>query len=141
MNFLPSHLPPARHATCIAFLESIKGPDFLFIYAVWFLLIRIILGILRKGEQDTPQATLGALVLFEGLGFFRIWDGSNHGMHKWELLIVEMLIGGFLMVVRLDQLPSGGGGTGGSCSSSSCSSGGGGGCGGGGGGCGGCGGS
>jgi hypothetical protein len=123
---------------------GINGPSFLVLYFIWFLLTRLTVALLRARGHDTFQTTLAGLVAFEGLGLARIYDGSRHGMHNWDFLIVGMVVGGFLFLVR----PTAGnsGGLGGndsssswsSCSSSSSSSGGGG-CGGGSS-CGGCGG-
>jgi len=126
------------------FLHTVKGPDFLFLFILWFLILRVTVGILRNRGYDNPLTTFLGVGLFEALAIARIVVGSAHGMHKWDFLLTMMVIGGFLFFIRLDQINyTGTGGSGSSCSSSSSSSscsGGGGGCGGGGG-YGGCGGS
>ncbi len=123
------------------FLPTIKGPDFLFLYALWFAALFVAVLMLRSAGHDTPLVSGVGLALFEGLGVARYLVGSAQGMHRWEYLGVMMLVGGSCFVLRVESF-KGSGGSGGSCgggSISSCS--GGGGCGGGGGGCGGCGGS
>ena len=121
------------------FLHTMKGPDFLVLYGGWFVITFGIVLVLRRQDHDNVMTTLAGLACFIGLGLARLIDGSAHGMHKWNLLIAMMIIGGFCFVIRLEQ--SSGGSSDGSSWWSSCSTGGG--CGGGGcggGGCGGCGG-
>ena len=123
-------------------LDTMKGPDFLKLYFVWFLATWIGVLMLRKHGFDTPSTTIVGVVLFEALGVGRYLLGSAHGMHNWLFLFLMMGGGMFFFVLRAHHFDQSGGGgwsgcsSGGGCGSSSC---GGGGCGGGG--CGGCGGS
>ena len=130
------------------FASSLKGPQFL----GYYLVLLIVLGLLRGALED-DLARFAPLLLFEGVGVWRIVEGMANGMHRFTYLQILMLFGGFLLVVNATSFPSAyranrgrySGSSRSSCSSgSSCSSSsgsGGGGCGGGGGGCGGCGGS
>jgi uncharacterized membrane protein YgcG len=144
MNALASPLPPVATGTGLfALTEGINGPSFLIFFIIWLIGLRVALTVLRSKGHDYPFTTLACLGLFEGVGVFRIVDGHAHGLHRWGLLVVLMVIGGLLMFLRAEHFNQSGRGDGGSCGSttSSCSSSsGGGGCGGGGGGCGGCGG-
>src|SRR5262249_48792559 len=121
------------------FLQSMKGPDFLFLYAVWFVITFGSVLLLRWRGYDNTLVTLTGLGLFAGLGLARYLVGSFYGMHKWSFLFLVMFIRALCFLIRLQQ--NGRGSSDGSSWWSSCSSGGG--CGGGGcggGGCGGCGG-
>jgi uncharacterized membrane protein YgcG len=122
-----------------AFLHTMKGPQFLIVYVLWFWLLFGALWILRRRGFERPFVDFIAALLFIGLGVARIIIGSAYGLHKFELLILLMIVGTIFLSSRLDR--TGGGKSGSSNWWSSCSSGGGcgsGGCGGGG--CGGCGG-
>ena len=113
------------------------GPEFLFLYIVWFLTTWLGMLIIRHRVADTWATTLTGLVCFEAVGVARYIIGSAQGMHKWEFLFLIMGVGALFFVVRAENFSNG---SGGSWTSSGC---GGGGCGGGGcggGGCGGCGG-
>lgn len=138
MNPQPVILAQAGHNP-LSFLHTMRGPDFLVLFAVWFLITFCGVWLFRCRDRDTPVTTLLGLACFEALGIARIMDGSAHGMHNWAFLILMMIIGGLIFFLRAEHFQNDG--SNGSCSggSSSCSSGGG--CGGGGGGCGGCGGS
>lgn len=122
------------------FFHRVKGPEFLIGYGIWFALLFGISRCWRKDGGPHPVASGACWLLFVVVGVIRIYVGSTHGMHKWELLILMMILGSMLFFARFDNTggSSGSSSTWGSCSGSSCSSGGG--CGGGGGGCGGCGG-
>ena len=139
--FSPALLAAASNASDpLRFLHTMRGPDFLVLYAVWFVILFAAVLILRHTGFDNGFTTLGGLTLFLGLGIARIAVGTAHGMHNWSYLIMMMIFGAIFFLARLEQVS-------GSDSSSnswwsSCSTGGGcgsGGCGGGG--CGGCGGS
>ena len=144
MNFPPAILAQAGGGV-FNFLHTLRGPDFLLLFWVWFLVTFGGTLLLRWRGRDTPLTTILGLLCFEALGVARMIDGSAHGLHKWEFLILMMVIGGICFFIRANNFQFGGGN--GSCSggswwsSGSSCSGGGGGCGGGGGGCGGCGGS
>lgn len=135
----------------LAFLHTMRGPDFLLLFAVWFVVTFCGVLLFRWGGHDTPINTLSGFLAYELLGAVRIIDGSAHGMHRWGFLILMMIVGGLVFFIRAkrfnnsgDNCSSGGwwsGGGWGGGSSCSGGGGGGGGCGGGGGGCGGCGGS
>lgn len=127
------------------FLYTMKGPDFLLLYFIVFVFLRVFVALARaqEGFAELAAPVIGCLV-YEIFGAVRMVVGSAHGLHKWDFLILMMVIGGPLFFVRFDNIGGGASGTGGGgwfgCGSS-C--GGGGGCGGGGcggGGCGGCGG-
>jgi uncharacterized membrane protein YgcG len=124
------------------FLHTMRGPDFLLLYFIWFIVTFGTVLLFRWRGKDTPLVTLGGLACYELLGLVRIIVGSMHGMQKWDFLILMMVIGGVIFLIRASFNQSNG--DGGSWWSSNCSSGsscgGGGGCGSGGG-CGGCGGS
>lgn len=124
------------------FLHTMRGPDFLLLYAVWFLVTFGSVLLFRWRGHDTPLTTAIGLAVYELLGVVRIISGSAHGMHKWEFLIAMMFVGAIIFLIRVEFNQSNG--SGGSWWSRNCSSGsscgGGGGCCGGGG-CGGCGGS
>ena len=133
------------------FLHTLRGPDFLLLFWVWFLVTFCSVLLWRWRVADSPLVSLIGLLGFEALGVARMIDGSAHGLHKWGFLILMMVAGGIAFFIRAKHFKTGGGDgncSGGSWWSSGCSSGssgcgssGGGGCGGGGGGCGGCGGS
>lgn len=143
MNFaLCAVLFAAAGGGAFDFLHTMRGPEFLFVYAFWFAAVFVVVLALRKMGHDTPIVSGLGLVAFELLGVTRYLVGSAHGMHRWDMLWMMMFVGGCCFVFRAESF-NGSGRSGGSCgggfSISSCS--GGGGCGGGGGGCGGCGGS
>jgi hypothetical protein len=115
------------------FLGTMKGPEFLVLYFVWFLLLFGAVFLLRRWGFDTPWTTRIGVLLFEALGIARFVIGSAQGMHMWAIMFTMMALGPFAFWVRGGD--SNGGGfhfdVGGGCGSD-------GGCGGGG--CGGCGG-
>src|SRR5256885_17097414 len=89
-------------------LDTMKGPDFLTLYLVWFLAIWIGVLILRKHGFDTPSTTIAGVVLFEALGAVRYVVGSAHGMHNWLFLGLMMGGGVFFFVLRAHYfVPSG----------------------------------
>ena len=121
----------------MSFLHTMKGPDFLALYAGWFLITWTGMFVYRHRVADTWLATLTGMGLFDGLGLARYVAGKAHGMHRWEFLVVMMALGSLFFLLRASNFSNGS-----SSGWSSCGGGGGGGgCGGGGGGCGGCGGS
>ena len=134
MNFRAAHILAAAGDGAFSFLTTLKGPEFLALFAGWFVLTFLTVLVLRWRGYDTPFTTIIGLICFELLGVARIVDGSAHGMHKWDLLILMMVVGGFGFFIRVKNFNRSDGSRGSSWSS--CS----GGCGGGGG-CGGCGGS
>jgi hypothetical protein len=133
------------------FLHTMKGPDFLGLFFVWFLVTFLTVVTLRAAGYDDYRVTAAGLACFEALGVARIVVGSFHGMGKWGFLIAMMGIGALCFFIRAKHFEGtgggsgdgGGGDTGGtwwSSDSGGSGSSGGGGCGGGGSGCGGCGG-
>ena len=116
----------------LAIFNFINGPDFLVCYVVWFLVTWIGMLICRSKGHDTPMTTAIGLALFELVGLFRMWEGTAHGMHKWNGLVTMMTFGAFFFILRASSSGDGsdGGGFWSSCSGSS-GCGGGGGCGGG----------
>ncbi|HEY5704112.1 MAG TPA: hypothetical protein VIS96_00895 [Terrimicrobiaceae bacterium] len=114
------------------FLGTMKGPEFVALYVVWFLLLFGAVLLLRRWGFDTRVTTLTGFVLFEGLGVARYLIGSANGMQNWGFMAPMMIVGGVMFFTR------GSSSNGGALSSDS-----GGGCGSdggcGGGGCGGCG--
>jgi uncharacterized membrane protein YgcG len=118
------------------FLETMRGPDFLVLYLVWFALTWIGMLVVRHRLSNTMWTSLGGLLVFEGLGAARYLVGEAHGMHNWDFLFMMMGIGALFFVMRAQKSGSDGGSGIGGCGGGGC---GGGGCGGGG--CGGCGGS
>ena len=147
MNPHPVILAQTADQGILGFLHTMRGPDFLLLFGVWFLVTFGGVLLFRWRGQDTPFTTITGLAGYELLGIVRIIDGSAHGMHNWGFLILMMIIGGIIFLIRAEHFENtGNDGSGGSWwnsnssgGSSGCSSGGGG-CGGGGGGCGGCGG-
>ena len=136
---------PVVNGGVLAFLHTMKGPDFLAVFFVWFGIVLGLVLMLRRRGFDNPATSILGLLFFEGLGVARIIIGSAHGQKNWDYLILMMILGSLFFIIRARHFEHSKDGRGGSssCSSvSSCSSGGGGGggCGGGGGGCGGCGG-
>ncbi|HEV2693754.1 MAG TPA: hypothetical protein VG347_12755 [Verrucomicrobiae bacterium] len=138
MNPPPAILAQVDHGA-FSFLHTMRGPDFLLLFGVWFAVTFGWVLWRRCNDADTPATTLIGLVCFEGLGVVRIIDGSAHGLHNWFYLLLMMFFGGIAFFMRAEHFQNRNGNTSSCSSGSSCS--GGGGCGGGGGGCGGCGGS
>ncbi|HAB14830.1 MAG TPA: hypothetical protein PLX89_09850 [Verrucomicrobiota bacterium] len=125
-----------------SFLYSVNGPEFLALFAGWFVVVFGTVLVLRWRGMDTPAVTAAGLIIFESLGIVRIMMGSSHGLHRWTILIIFMVVGGLAFSMRAEHFRGSGSSGGGGCSGGTgCGGGGGGGCGGGGGGCGGCGGS
>jgi uncharacterized membrane protein YgcG len=128
-----------------SFMHTMRGPEFLVFYGIWFFIVFVAVWIARKCDRDTPLITVAGLCAFELPGIVRIIIGSQHGMHRWWFLVILMILGFIAFLLRAEHFDGlGSGNCNSSCSSSSsssCSSGGGGCGGGGGGGCGGCGGS
>jgi hypothetical protein len=125
-------------------LETLRGPEFLVVYAVWFFVCWSGLLFLRSCGLDRPLTTILALALFEALGLARFLIGSAMGLHRWTFLFLMMGIGALFFLTRARRADGGTRDTSSATSSFVDSSVGGGGCGGGGcggGGCGGCGGS
>lgn len=134
----------------LSFFARLKGPEFLVLYLVLFLILRCSIWYLRGssnavyGRQDYHLLpTVLAFLLFELFGLVRYLVGSAHGMQRWDFLFIMMAVGGIIFFSKgdfLDRMSSGRSSGSSYYSGSGC---GGGGCGGGcgGGGCGGCGGS
>jgi hypothetical protein len=114
------------------FLGTMKGPEFLVLFFVWFLLLFGGVLLLRWWGFDTPLTTLTGFVLFEALGVARFVIGSANGMQNWGIMAFMMILGGIAFFTRGSSLSGGAlsGDSGGGCGSNE-------GCGGGG--CGGCG--
>src|SRR5215211_5843616 len=124
------------------FLYTMKGPAFLGLYVLWFVVVFGIVVWLRTRGIDNQFVDFAGAAVFLGFGIIRLVAGSAHGMHKWGFLTFLMFVGAVVFFFRASTTSggssgsSGCGGGGGGCGGGSC---GGGGCGGGG--CGGCGGS
>jgi uncharacterized membrane protein YgcG len=114
-------------------LRTTTGPDWLAIQFVCFLVTFFPVLVLRLLGRAQPWMTYVALGIFEGVGAARMIVGHWYGLHKWNDLLLILILGGVVFFLRAVHFTSEGGD-----SSSGCSSGGGG-CGGGGG-CRGCGG-
>ena len=137
LHHLSFILAAAEDGGAFSFFHKATASEFLSGYAVWFLFLFVGSRTIQKGKADDhPIPTLVGLFLFESVGLLRIVNGSSHGMHKWDFLILMMILGGVMFFARFEKT-GGSSGSSSSCSSGGCSSGGGG---GGGGGCGGCGG-
>ncbi len=114
--------------------NSLDGPSFLSFIIKIFLVTFIGSYLIRRFLLDLDQIRVIGFLIFESLCIYRLIWGYSHEMHKFGILFIAMIIGGFLYFLRFDSFQSqGSGGCGIGC-------GGGGGCGGGCGGCGGCGG-
>jgi len=114
-----------------SYLEGMTGPQFLGLYAIWFLVVFGGLLLLRWRGLNTPALTLTGLACYEVPGLLRMFVFSEAYMHKWVFLIAMMVLGGIAFLVRIEN-GSDGGWWGGNGSSGGCGTGGG---------CGGCGGS
>lgn len=128
------------------FLGTMSGPDFLVLFLVWFAFTYGAVLVCRAGGMDSPMLTLGGIALFEALAVVRFIAGIQHGMHRWNIMFIMMIVGGIIFAIRKGDIHSAGGGSAGAGSSGCGSSGSSSSCGGGGsscggGGCGGCGGS
>ena len=126
----------ASTGDALDFLHTMKGPDFLCLFLLWFLATILTVVFLRKRGRDSVAITIAGFICFESLGVARIAVGSAHGLHNWSFLILMMIVCALFFVLRAKYFEGMAGAGGSSCSGSGC--GGGGGCGGG---CGGCGGS
>ena len=126
MNLPPSPILAAAETGIFSFLHTMKGPEFLGLFAGWFAVTFVTVLILRSCGRDTPLTTIVGLGCFELLGVARILVGSARGMHRWEFLFVMMVFGGVVFFLRAEHFESSRGLGG---SSTGC---GGGGCGGGG---------
>jgi uncharacterized membrane protein YgcG len=114
------------------FLYTMRGPDFLWLYFVWFIVSFGVVLLTRWRGNDSPWVTAFGVLAYEGLGLLRIVVGSMHDLHRWTFLILMMILGGLIFFIRVEFTRSGG--DGGTWWGSSCSGGSGGGSGGGGGG-------
>jgi len=123
-----------------AYVEKLKGPDFLVTYGIVFASLFVGSTIVRHAWQDLWAISIWAFLVFESIGAVRILFAYPPGVRKFGFMIGMMVLGGILFFVRAKG--DGGYGVFGSCAGGcggfmGCGSGGGG-CGGGG--CGGCGG-
>src|SRR5690242_702365 len=82
------------------FFHTMKGEDFLLLYAVWLLVLWAGVLLLRFGGKDHPVTTLTGWALFEGMGGLRYLIGSAHGMQRWEFLVLMMIFGSLFFIVR-----------------------------------------
>lgn len=105
-------LAAANDGGPFSFFHTAKGPEFLFGYAIWFGVLFLGSLAIRKDGARHPAASIAACFLYEIVGVIRIVDGSAHGMHKWNFLIIMMVFGAVFFFVRFDK-------TGGSSDSSS----------------------
>ena len=101
MNFRASHILAAADDGAISFLTTMEGPEFLALFAGWFVLTFVTVLVLRWRGYDTPFTTIIGLICFELPGVARIVDGSAHGMHKWVILILMMVVGGLGFLIRM----------------------------------------
>ena len=114
-----SVLAAAADGGAFSFFYTATAAEFLSGYLLWFVFLFVGSRAIQKGKADDhPLPTFAGLFLFESVGLLRIVIGSSHGMHKWDFLIVMMILGGVMFFSRFEK-------TGGSSGSSSgCSSGG-----------------
>ena len=91
------------------FLHTMRGPDFLLLFGIWFIVTFGCVLLFRWRGQDTPFTTLTGLLCFEALGAARIMDGAAHGLHKWGFLILMMIVGGIIFIIRTEHFNSQGG--------------------------------
>lgn len=126
-----------------AVMVDMKGPEFLKFFGILFVILILAATLVRHVWADQWKVSILACLTFEGVGLIRLVSGSLAGMHKFDFLLVMMILGGLIFFVRA-KADGSGYGIGGGCAIGGCGAGGcgGGGCGGGGcgGGCGGCGG-
>jgi hypothetical protein len=116
------------------FLRTMRGPEFLVVFGIWFVLVFGAVLLLRRWGFDNALTTLVGIALFESLGVARLATASEAGMRNFEGLFVMMFIGFWLFLVRWRSSNGGGfyveGSDGGGCGGSGCGGGGCGGCGG-----------
>ena len=99
----------ADSSVLFAFLDTMGGPDFLLLYAVWFFLTFGTVLILRWRGKGGALATLGGVAAFELPGLARWGVGSANGMHEWGFLFLMMIVGGILFLLRFESRGGSGG--------------------------------
>jgi len=115
------------------FLWTMKGPEFLVLYFVWFLLLYGAVFFLRRWGLDTRVTTYAGLIPFVAVGVARFYLGSGQGMENFGGLVAMMVLGYVAFHVRRSDSDRGGfyfEGGGGCGSDGGCGGGGCGGCGG-----------
>jgi hypothetical protein len=134
----------------------LNGPAYLFVFAFLWVVLMVGHSVVRRFWRDSWRVSGVAALILAGIAISRYWWGVQHGLRRWNYLIIMTIVGCATFFLRSSTFEASSNGTdsgsnwwtSSSCGSSSGSScgggggGGGGGCGGGGcgGGCGGCGG-
>ena len=84
------------------FLQTMRGPDFLLLYLVWFIISFGVVLVTRWRGNDSAWVTLAGLFVYEALGFLRIVIGSMHDLHRWTFLVLMMIFGGLIFLIRVN---------------------------------------
>ena len=100
------------------YMTDLRGPEFLGFYLKYFFGVFIVVLFARGLFLNNYHVTLAGLILFEGVGAIRLYDGMAAGMHKFAFLYIMMVIGGLILITRLNS-SSGSGSSSRSSSSSS----------------------
>src|ERR1700727_1024567 len=95
----PSAMAADTDNGLLNFLHTMSGPNFLWLFAVWFLITFGGVLLFRWNGRDTPATTIIGLTCFELLAVARLIDGSAHGLHKWTFLILMMIVGGVVFII------------------------------------------
>jgi hypothetical protein len=82
---------------------GMNGPQFLVLYWITFVGLWIAREFLADLDGDSWVSRL-PVVLFIGIGAIRLGYGMWHDMHRFGLLIVVMVVGGFLIVAGVESL-------------------------------------
>src|SRR5258706_170088 len=108
MSLRPFPMLAQSDGGIFSFLHTMKGPEFLALCFVWFVLTFATVLILRWRGFDTPVTTFIGLFCFELLGIVRMIVGSAYGMHKWGFLIAMMIVGGIIFFLRAEHFDNSG---------------------------------
>jgi uncharacterized membrane protein YgcG len=122
-------------------MTLLDGPTYLAAFAVVWVVLMLVHTLVRRAWRDNFLVSVAAALVLAGVAASRYVWGIQHGLRRWNFLVLMTLIGCATFFLRESHLDDwfdrsdrwGSGGSGG-CGSGGC---GGGGCGGGG--CGGCG--
>src|SRR5580692_5947155 len=102
MPFPPSSVFAQADGGVFSFLHTMDGPDFLFVYAGWFVVSFVAVLVFRWSGRDSAATTLIGFLCYESLGVVRIIVGSAYGMHRWGFLIAMMIVGGLVFFLRAE---------------------------------------
>ena len=94
-------------AELIKYLGEVRGPEFLVVYAVMFVIFFAPVLVIRKVWQDHWVVTTAGLVAFEGLGVARIYFAAQQGKHRIGFLLIMMLLGGIIFLLRAKETGEG----------------------------------